>query len=455
MTLQSINPKNGEILGEFEQESDRAIEDALDTAERAFAAHRRSGIADRAARLIQLADHLDAQSPRLGRLLTDEMGKTLTAATAEVEKCAWVCRYYAEHAEAMLSDEAVDCDAGGRCAVANLPLGAVLAVMPWNFPFWQVFRCAAPAIMAGNVILLKHASNVPRAALVLQQLFESAGFEPGVFRTLLIGPDRVERLLADRRVSAASVTGSIKAGAAVARTAGQHLKKTVIELGGSDPFIVMPSADLDQAIATAITARTINNGQSCIAAKRFIVHADVYDEFARRFADGFESLAVGDPLEASTDIGPLAMERLRTRLAGQVDTLLERGAERLTGARQRDGPGFYFEPGVLAGIDAAAAHFDEELFGPVAWLLRVNSLDDALAMANRSVYGLGSSFWSRDANEIERAIRDIEAGATFVNSLVQSDPRLPFGGIKQSGYGRELARDGILEFVNRKTVVID
>jgi succinate-semialdehyde dehydrogenase/glutarate-semialdehyde dehydrogenase len=453
MALRSINPKNGELIAEFEPTSRGDIDRALARADRAFSTRRSLDFRGRAEKLHALGATLDTESTKWGRLLTDEMGKTLDGAIAEVRKCAWVCRHYADHAEEMLREVELDSDARWS-AVMFRPLGPILAVMPWNFPFWQVFRFAAPAVMAGNVVLLKHASNVPRAALALQSLFESAGFEPGVFQTLLIGPESVEALLADDRVKAASVTGSIRAGSSVASIAGRYVKKTVLELGGSDPFIVMPSANLEQALDTAVTARTINNGQSCIAAKRFIVHADIYEDFVEGFVQRFDTLTVGDPVESSTDVGPMAMDRSRERLETQIRTLLASGAERLTGAEPIDGPGYYFRPGILAGVDDDAPRFDEELFGPVAWLLKVESFEEALACANGTSYGLGSSLWSQDDAEIKRACRDIEAGATFVNSMVMSDPRLPFGGIKSSGYGRELARDGIVEFVNRKTIAI-
>ena len=453
MALQSINPKNGELIASFEPASDRTIDGALAAAWSAFESHRHTTFAERSAPLRALADKLEADRARLGRLLTDEMGKTLAAAEAEVDKCAWVCRHYADHAETMLAEEKLDSSAK-RSGVMHLPLGPLLAVMPWNFPFWQVFRAAAPAVMAGNVVLLKHASNVPRTAQALQSLFESAGFARGVFQTLLIGPEPVARVIADDRVMAVTVTGSTRAGTSVASIASKHTKKAVLELGGSDPFIVMPSADLEKALDTAVTARTLNNGQSCIAAKRFVVHRDIFDRFAEGFVSRFENLQVGDPLDASTDVGPMAMDRLRSRLQSQVETLLERGAKRLTGAQIVDGPGYFYRPGIVSGIAADAPAFDEELFGPVAWLLSADDFDQAIALANATAYGLGSSLWTQDEAEIERGFREIEAGATFVNSLVQSDPRLPFGGIKASGYGRELARDGILEFVNRKTCVI-
>jgi succinate-semialdehyde dehydrogenase/glutarate-semialdehyde dehydrogenase len=453
MGLKSINPKNGELVREFDPASDRSIELALVTATRAFSSHRHTSFDDRSAKMRTLARQLDGDTARWGRLLTDEMGKPLSQAVAEVEKCAWVCRHYADKAASMLADVELAADAQ-RSAVIHLPLGPLLAVMPWNFPFWQVFRAAAPAIMAGNVILLKHASNVPRTALALQSLFETAGFERGVFQTLLIGSEPVERLLADHRIKAATVTGSVQAGSSVAAIAGKYAKKTVLELGGSDPFIVMPSASLEQAVDAAVTARMINNGQSCIAAKRFIVHADIYPEFVDRFVARFEALKVGDPVDESTDMGPMAMDRLRKRLQSQVQTLLDRGAERLTGAKPIDGPGNYFQPGILSGIADDAPPFDEELFGPVAWLLRVESFDQAIERANETQYGLGSSLWTEDPTEIDRGFREIEAGATFVNAIVKSDPRLPFGGIRASGYGRELSTDGIMEFVNRKTLVI-
>jgi succinate-semialdehyde dehydrogenase/glutarate-semialdehyde dehydrogenase len=453
MSIRSLNPKNAVLVREFEAASERDIEDALAAAERAFAHHRRTTLGERASCMLRLADALDAQRDELARLMTDEMGKTLAAARAEVEKCARVCRYYADNAETMLEDRALS-SKHSSSSVSFLPLGPLLAVMPWNFPAWQVFRAAVPAIMAGNVVLLKHASNVPRTALRLQSCFEAAGFEQGVFQTLLIGPDRIEPVLADARVRAATVTGSTRAGSAVAAIAGKYLKKTVLELGGSDPFIVMPSADVEQAAATGVTARIQNNGQSCIAAKRFIVHRDVFDRFIDDFVGRFEALKLGDPLEPTTDVGPLAMDRIRDRLDSQVQTLLDRGADRLTGAQAVDGDGFYYRPGVLSGIAADAPCFDEELFGPVAWVQRVATFEQALTLANATRYGLGSSLWTHERAEIERARRELDCGSTFVNALVASDPVLPFGGTKLSGHGRELARDGILEFVNRKTIVV-
>lgn len=454
MALRSINPTTGATTAEFQSLSAAELESALDQSERAFVRQRNADFDSRAQRLLAVAALLSEESDRWALLLTQEMGKPLAAAVAEVEKCAWVCRYYAEHGETFLRDREIETDAD-RSFVTHLPLGSILAVMPWKFPFWQVFRFAAPAIMAGNVVVLKHASNVPSAALALQEIFERAEFEPGVFQALLIDTESVERVIGDRRIRAATVTGSIRAGSAVASIAGKHCKKTVLELGGSDAFIVMPSAALERAIDVGVESRTLNNGQSCIAAKRFIVHESAYDRFVDGFVERFEALTVGDPVEESTDIGPLAMMRTRDRLARQVRSLLEHGATRLTGARALEGPGFFFEPGVLADIPSGAAAYREELFGPVAMLFKVRSLDQAIDLANDNPYGLASSIWTEDGDEADRAVRGIAAGATFVNALVKSDPRLPFGGVGSSGYGRELSRAGILEFVNRKTVLIE
>lgn len=453
MAIRSINPATGELVAEFAPISAASIEVALDTASSAFDRHRRSAFSERARLLTATAKQLSDHRERWSRLLTQEMGKPLEQARAEVDKCAWVCRFYAERGEPFLRDVEIESGAA-RSYVTHLPLGPVLAVMPWNFPFWQVFRFAAPALMAGNVVLLKHASNVPRAALALEEIFQEAGFGPGAFQTLLIEPKSVEAILTDRRVKAASVTGSVAAGSAVASIAGKCVKKTVLELGGSDAFIVMPSADLDQAVDTGVISRTINNGQSCIAAKRFIIHRDIYERFVERFVARFEALRVGNPMDRDTDVGPLAMARTRTKLQDQIDDLVANGARRLVGAETREGPGNFLQPGVLTHVPATAATYYQELFGPVALVLEAESLDHALALANDSPYGLGSSIWTHDTEEAERAVRGIEAGATFVNELVKSDPRLPFGGIGSSGYGRELSRQGILEFVNQKTVFV-
>jgi succinate-semialdehyde dehydrogenase/glutarate-semialdehyde dehydrogenase len=403
--------------------------------------------------MTRAADLLDAEREPLAQLLVEEMGKTIRAARAEIEKCAGTCRHYAEHAEAMLADEAAEATTG-KARIVYLPIGAVLAVMPWNFPFWQVIRFAAPALMAGNVGLLKHASNVPGSALALESLFARAGFPAGVFQTLLIGAAAVPAIIADPRVAAVTLTGSAEAGASVAEAAGRHLKKCVLELGGSDPFVVMPSADVAAAAATAVTARTINNGQSCIAAKRFIVHADVHDDFVEALVAGMRNLRVGDPARDDTDLGPLATAAGRDTLVEQVNASAAAGAHVALGGTALDGPGYFYAATVLTDIPRAAPAYRDEIFGPVALVHRAVDLDHAIALANDSPYGLGSSVWTADAGERERMVREIEAGMTFVNGMVVSDPRLPFGGVKRSGFGRELAREGIREFVNVKAVSI-
>ncbi|HEV7587572.1 MAG TPA: NAD-dependent succinate-semialdehyde dehydrogenase [Longimicrobium sp.] len=420
-------------------------------AEEAFHAHRRTSVAERAGKMWLAGQVLADEKEKFARLMTMEMGKTFKAAVAEAEKCAWVCRFYAEHAAEYLADEVVETDAK-KSYVRYLPLGPVLAVMPWNFPFWQVFRFAAPGLMAGNVGLLKHASNVPRCALAIEEIFRRAGFAEGVFQTLLVGADAVPGILDDPRVKAATLTGSTPAGSSVAERAGKRLKKTVLELGGSDPFIVLPSADLDAAAKTAAKARCINNGQSCIAAKRFIVHADVYDAFTERFVREMEALEVGDPMLPDTDVGPLAMAGTRDDVERQVRDSVAAGARLLTGGERIGGPGFFYPPTILADIPAAAPAYREEVFGPVALLFRAADADEAVRLANDSDFGLGSSVWTRDDAEARRFVDEIEAGMTFVNAMVASDPRLPFGGVKHSGYGRELGRVGIHEFVNIKSV---
>lgn len=453
MVMKSINPATEEVLEEFETLTPAGIETALEAAEAAFARHRRTLFSERADWMMAAADIMVREKDRLGTILTEEMGKPIVAARAEVEKCALVCRYYAENAEKFLADRAMPSDARSSF-VRYLPIGPVLAVMPWNFPYWQVFRFAAPALMAGNVGLLKHASNVPRSALAIEDVFRRAGFAEGVFQTLLIGSSAVGGILADRRVMAATLTGSEGAGAAVAAGAGKALKKTVLELGGSDPFIVMPSADMELAVTSAVTARTINNGQSCIAAKRFIVHQDVYDTFEATFADRMMSSIVGDPMDDKTQIGPLALAQIRDELDEQVEASVSAGARRVCGAKKLGGKGYYYAPGILADIPESAPAFSEEVFGPVALMFKARDLGHAIELANATRFGLGSSIWTNDEAEIARAINDVEAGATFVNSIVASDPRLPFGGVKASGYGRELADVGMMEFVNQKTVSI-
>jgi succinate-semialdehyde dehydrogenase/glutarate-semialdehyde dehydrogenase len=385
--------------------------------------------------------------------MVSEMGKTLKSAMEEAAKSAWGCRYYAENAERFLADEVVPTTAS-RSFVTFQPIGPVLAIMPWNFPFWQVFRFAAPALMAGNVGLLKHASNVPQCALAIEEIFRRAGFAEGVFQTLLIETDQVRSVIEDRRVAAVTLTGSNAAGSQVAAAAGKAIKTTVLELGGSDPFIVMPGADLDAAVQTAVKARIVNNGQSCIAAKRFIVAEAVADEFERRFVAGMESLVVGDPMDPKTDVGPLATEAQLRTITDQVDRSVKAGARVLTGGRKLDQPGWYYAPTVLTGITPDAPAYSEEVFGPVALLFRVKGIDDAIRLANDSPFGLAASAWTRNDAERARFIGEIEAGMVFINAMVASDPRVPFGGVKESGYGRELSHYGIREFVNIKTVWI-
>ncbi|HSJ25942.1 MAG TPA: NAD-dependent succinate-semialdehyde dehydrogenase [Longimicrobiales bacterium] len=454
MAIISCNPATGQTLRTFEPLADAALTDTLDRAAGAFEAHRRASMDVRAAAMRRAAGILEADKHEFARIMTLEMGKPIGAAVAEVEKCAWVCRYYADHASAFLADESVDT---GRPAsfIRYQPLGIVLAIMPWNFPFWQVFRFLAPGLMAGNVGLLKHASSVPQCALAIEDIVRRAGFTDHVFQALLIDTDRVADIIAHPHVRAVTLTGSDGAGAAVAATAGRELKKTVLELGGSDPFIVMPSADLDAAISTAVTARTINNGQSCIAAKRFIVAEAIYDEFRERFTRTMAALRMGDPLDPATELGPLATRAIRDELHEQVRNSVDAGAALLTGGTVPDGDGWFYPPTVLDDIPEQAPAFREELFGPVASLFRVADVDDAIALANDSVYGLGSAAWTRDENEKARFIEGIEAGIVTINGMVASDPRLPFGGIRRSGYGRELGRAGILEFVNIKTVMVE
>ncbi|HEX6135096.1 MAG TPA: NAD-dependent succinate-semialdehyde dehydrogenase [Longimicrobiales bacterium] len=453
MSMVSRNPATGEVLEELETLDEAGLERKLARAWRAFQSHRRTPFSERAERMRAAADILEAEKERLGRLMTLEMGKPIVAAVAEAEKCAWVCRYYADQAERFLADEQVETGTG-RGMVKYQPLGPVLAVMPWNFPFWQVFRFVAPGLMAGNVGLLKHASNVPQCALAIEDVLRRAGFGEGVFQTLLVGSGDVDRIIRDPRVRAVTLTGSDRAGAAVAQTAGEVLKKTVLELGGSDPFIVMPSADLDGAVKTAVSARTINNGQSCIAAKRFIVEHSIYDIFVERFSERMRGLRMGDPLDEQTEIGPLATESIRGDLAKQVEESVARGARVLTGGTIPQRPGWFYEPTVLVDIPVDSPAYREELFGPVAALFRARDIDDAIRIANDSVFGLGSAAWTRDEREQERFIEELEAGLVFINGMVASDPRLPFGGVKRSGYGRELGRIGILEFVNVKSVMM-
>jgi succinate-semialdehyde dehydrogenase / glutarate-semialdehyde dehydrogenase len=449
--IASINPATGETLRTFEELSERQIEEKLARAEAVYADYRRTSIADRARWLLAAAEIVEAEKDRLGRIMTLEMGKTIASARAEAAKCAAACRYYAEHGERLLADEPVDAGAG-RSFIRYQPIGPVLAVMPWNFPFWQVFRFAAPALMAGNVGLLKHASNVPGCALEIEDILRRAGFPEGAFQTLLIGSRAVERVLSDRRVKAVSLTGSEPAGAQVAAQAGRLIKKTVLELGGSDAFVVMPSADFDRAVKTAVEARTINNGQSCIAAKRFVLHAEIAAEFERRFVAAMKALRVGDPMEESTQVGPLATPAILDDLDRQVRRSVEMGAHVATGGRRLERPGNYYAPTVLVNAPEGSPAQCEELFGPVAVLFRAADIADAIRIANQSDFGLGAGAWTADPAEQHRFVDELEAGMVFVNGMVASDTRLPFGGAKRSGYGRELGAYGIREFQNIKTV---
>lgn len=453
MTVQSINPATGEVIETFTPHTDGEVDAALARADTAFRAWRKTPFAERAALLRRTAERLEAREDELARAMTREMGKRLAEAKAEVRKCAWVCRHYADQGEAYLADEPAETEAR-RAFVRHLPLGPVLAVMPWNFPLWQVFRFAAPTLMAGNVGLLKHASNVWRCALLIEGLFRDAGAPEGVFQALRIGGSDVARVIEDRRVRAVTLTGSEPAGSAVAVQAGRLIKPSVLELGGSDAFIVMPSADFEPAVSTAIEARVMNNGQSCIAAKRFIIHDDIYDRFRDAFVARFDELTVGDPMAAGSDLGPLAMAGIRDDLSEQVKASCAAGARRLSGGHPLPAAGFYLEPCVLEAVPDGSPAAQEELFGPVAALWRVASLNEAIRRANATRFGLGSAIFTSEPAEIAAAVDGLEAGSTFVNAKVASDPRLPFGGIGASGYGRELAADGIRAFVNRKTVSV-
>jgi succinate-semialdehyde dehydrogenase / glutarate-semialdehyde dehydrogenase len=453
MPITSINPATGETVKTFHEHTDSEIQDKLAQAADTFSEYRHTSFEQRAEKMICAAEILEDKDKKkqLSVMMTTEMGKPIKAAIAEVEKCAWVCRYYAKNAGRFLADEMVETNAR-HSYIHYQPLGPVLAVMPWNFPFWQVFRFAAPALMAGNVALLKHASNVPACALAIEDVFAEAGFPQGAFQTLLIGSNAVEGVIEDERVKAVTLTGSEPAGRQVASTAGRLIKKTVLELGGSDPFIVMPSADLDDAVRTAVTARTINNGQSCIAAKRFIVAEDIADEFEERFVKGMEALVVGNPIDDTVEVGPLATAQILSDLEEQVSKSVELGARVLTGGKRLEGDGFYYFPTVLTDIPKDSPAYEEELFGPVASLFRASDLDHAIRLANDTTFGLGASAWTIDIEEQARFTEDLDAGCVFINGMVASDPRLPFGGVKHSGYGRELGAHGIREFVNIKTV---
>jgi succinate-semialdehyde dehydrogenase / glutarate-semialdehyde dehydrogenase len=454
VAIATINPATGELVKAYDEMSEADVERILGTAAATYASYRLASFEDRAAWMAAAADILDSEREHVAAMMTTEMGKTITAARQEVAKCAGACRYYAEHAIGFLADEPADSKAVGaaRAYVTYQPLGPVLAVMPWNFPLWQVMRFAAPGLMAGNVGLLKHASNVPQTALFLQDLFTRAGFPEGCFQTLLVGSGRVEAILRDDRVVAATLTGSEAAGQSVASIAGSEIKKVVLELGGSDPFIVMPSADLPRAAEVAAVARCINNGQSCIAAKRFIVHAAVYEEFQGLFVQQMSAKKVGDPMDDSTEIGPLCSEQQQNEVEALVADAAARGAHVLCGGAVPDRPGFYYPPTVLADITPEMRVHTEEVFGPVATLYRVQDIDEAIGLANSTEFGLGANAWTREEAERSRFVRDLSAGMVFIDGNVTSYPQLPFGGVKRSGHGRELAREGIREFCNIKSV---
>lgn len=455
MAIATINPATGQLLKSFEPLSAGQIEVKLQLATRTFPIFRNLSFAARATMMLKAADILEREKEDLGRLMTTEMGKTFRSAVDEAVKCAWACRYYAENAERFLADEDVETNAK-RSYVKYQPLGVVLTIMPWNFPLWQVFRFIAPGLMAGNVGLLKHASNVPQCALKIEEIVQRAGFPEGAFQTLLIGAKQVDGILSDPRVAAATLTGSEGAGVEVGVAAARRVKKVVLELGGSDPFIVMPSADVDVAVDTAVKARVINNGQSCIAAKRFIVAESIAEKFESAFVARMKALKVGDPMDASTEVGPLSSADAVKSLQADVDATVKAGARVLTGGKPLDGPGAFYAPTVLTGVPKESPGYREELFGPVACVFRAKDINEAIALANDTRFGLGASAWTNDPGEQERFIYGIDAGMVFINKMVVSDPRMPFGGVKWSGHGRELGgAHGIREFTNIKTIWVE
>src|SRR5213596_106538 len=453
MAIESLNPATGEVLETFREIGREDVERMLAAAHAAFLEWRDARYAARAKNMRQAATILRTRKLDYARLMTLEMGKPIVQGEAEIEKCAWTCEYYADYAEALLAEQPRQTDAS-RSYVRFDPLGPVLAIMPWNFPFWQVFRFAAPALMAGNAAVLKHASNVPRCALEIERVFRAAGLPEGLFGTVLVGPAAVPALIADARIRAVTLTGSERAGSQVAERAGRELKKTVLELGGSDPFIVLEDADLPRAARTAAAARLMNSGQSCIAAKRFIVVEEVAERFLELFVGEMRARKMGDPLARDTEVGPQARADLRDALHRQVEESLKRGARLLLGGSVPRGRGAFYPPTILAAVDKGMPAFDEETFGPVAAVVRARDEEDALRLANDSAFGLGASLWTASRERAERLAPLVEAGSVFVNGLVKSDPRLPFGGIKRSGYGREVSEFGIREFVNVKSVWI-
>ena len=453
MPIASINPATGEKLKDFSVFDDSEIEKRLSRAENAFRKYRRTTFTERSELLHAVTELLFQEKKKFAEIITLEMGKLFRDSVAEIEKCARGCRFYAENGERFLEDQAAQTDAA-KSYVQYQPLGPVLAIMPWNFPFWQVFRFAGPALLAGNVGLLKHASNVPQCALAIEQIFCRAGFHDGVFQTLLIEPDQVEKVIVDPRVKAVTLTGSEKAGSSVASMAAREIKKSVLELGGSDAFIVMPSADFESALSTAVKARIINTGQSCIAAKRFMIADQIYDKFLNQFVACMRALKIGDPMDPATDIGPLATEQILRGVHDQVQKTIAAGAKLLTGGNRIHGPGFFYEPTVLVDVPKESPAYREEVFGPVAAIFRVRDAHNAIELANDTTFGLGSSAWTNDREEKKLFASELDSGMVFINAMVASDPRLPFGGVKRSGFGRELGAAGIREFTNTKTIWI-
>jgi succinate-semialdehyde dehydrogenase / glutarate-semialdehyde dehydrogenase len=453
VAISTVNPATGEEVRTFEALREAEVDEKIQRAADTFREYRKTSLDERSEMMLRAAEILEDEAGEFGGLMTSEMGKTLAAATAEAKKCARGCRYYAENAARFLADEEAELD--GRAFVRYQPIGPILAVMPWNFPFWQVFRFAAPALMAGNVGLLKHASNVPQCALAIEDIIHRAGFPEGAFQTLLIGSDQVQSVIDDPRVRAVTLTGSEGAGRSVGGEAGEEIKPSVLELGGSDPFIVMPSADLEKAVSTAVTSRTLNNGQSCINAKRIIVHEEIADEFERRLVESMAALKVGDPMSEDTDMGPLATPQILDDVDSQVRESVEAGARVLTGGKPMDGPGNFYPPTVITDIPEESPAYREEIFGPVASFFRARDIDEAIRIANDTSFGLGSSAWTNVEQEQERFVNEIEAGMVYVNRMTESTPEVPFGGVKNSGYGRELSHYGIQEFTNIKTVWIE
>lgn len=453
MAIQTINPATGNLIKSFDELSSEEINETINDVQNEFLSWREIQFSERSKFMFNAAKLLRENKNRYAGIMTLEMGKPISQAIAEAEKCAWVCEYYAENAKSILADEVIKTDAS-ESYVQFDPLGIVLAVMPWNFPFWQVFRFAAPALMAGNVGILKHASNVPQTALIIEEIFREAGFPKNVFRTLLIGPKLVDEVIKNPKVKAATLTGSEYAGSKVAEMSGKMLKKTVMELGGSDPYIIFADADIDDAVNTAVTARLLNNGQSCIAAKRFIVVEDIADEFEKKFVEKMRAVKVGDPMEEETELGPLAREDLLIELNTQVEQSVKAGAEILTGGKRLDREGYFYPATILSNVKKGMPAYEQEMFGPVAAIIKAKNEEEAIKIANDSEFGLGASLWTSDIEKAKYLSHDIESGSVFINGLVKSDPRLPFGGIKKSGYGRELSHYGIKEFVNIKTVWI-